>query len=68
MTVQSVHHFVNGIIGGFSSPNHDRALTKGTIGYSVLKPINRKRDALVHEVVQVDGAASHFNHHTNLQK
>ena len=47
---------------------HDPALTKGTIGYSVLKPINRKRDALVHEVVQVDGAASHFNHHTNLQK
>ena len=68
MTVQSVHHFVNGIIGGFSSPNHDRALTKETIGYSVLKAINRKRDALVHEVVQVDRAASHFHHHTNLQK
>ena len=29
---------------------------------------NRPIDALVHEVVQVDGAVSHFHHHTNLQK
>ena len=68
MTVQSVHHFVNSIIGWLPSPNHDWALTNGTIGYSVLKPIDGKSNPFIHKIVQVDGVVSHFHHHTNLQK
>ena len=65
-TVYSSHDLAHGIIGRFPSPNHDRALTNGTIGYSVQKPVNDKRDTLVHEVVQVRGLKSHFHRHAIL--
>ena len=63
-SVQSCHDFVNSIVRRLPSPDHDWAPSNGTIGYSVSKAVNGKRDALVHEVVQVDGAAKNFHHHT----
>ena len=67
-SVQTCHRFVYGIIGRFPPSDHDRTLSNGAIGYSVSKLVNRKRDALVHEVVQVDGVVNHFHHHANLPK
>ena len=49
-SVYSSLDLVNGIIGRFPSSNHDRALTNGTIGYSMPKQVNDKRNALVHKV------------------
>ena len=65
-SVYSSLDLVHGIIGRFPSSNHDRALTNGTTEYSMPKPVNDKRNALVHKVVQVRGLTSHFHHHTNL--
>ncbi len=65
-SVYSSHDLVHGIIGRFPSPNHERALTNGTIGYSMPKPVNDKPDTLVYEVVKVRGLTSHFHHHANL--
>ena len=64
----SSHVFVDSVIGRLPSPNHDGAPSDRTIGYGHLKPVNGKRNAFIHEVVQVHGVSSHFHHHTNLPK
>ena len=66
--IQSLHHFVQGIIGALSSTNHDGALTQGTLGNLMLEPVNDERNALVHHLVQIGRDTRHFRHHANLQK
>ena len=65
-SVQSRHHFVQGIVGHLPPTDHDRAPSNRTMGYSVLKTLNGKSHPLVHEVVQVHGVTRHFRHHINL--
>ena len=47
--------------------DHDRTLSNGTIGYSVFEVINGKSNALVHQIVQVQGVFAKSYHHANLQ-
>ena len=41
-SVQSRHHFVQGTVGRLPPSDHDRAPSNRTMGYSVLKTLNRK--------------------------
>ena len=66
--IKSLHHFIHGIVRGLSPANHDRALTQGTIPGPMLKLINDKRNALVHESIQVRLGTCHFHHHADLKK
>ena len=63
---KSSYDFVDGIIGRFPSANHDGAASDRAIGLAHLKPVDGKRNPLVHEVVQVRGLTSQFYHHTQL--
>ena len=66
-SVQTSHHFVYRVIGRFPPSAHDRTLSNGTIGYSVFEVINGKSNALVHQIVQVQGVFAKSYHHANLQ-
>ena len=65
--IQSLHHFVQGIIGALSPTNHDGALTQGTLGNLMYKAVNDERNALVHHLVQIGRDPCHLHHHANLQ-
>ena len=65
--IQSLHHFVQGIIGALSPANHDGELTQGTLGDLMLEAVNDERNALVHHLVQIGRDTCHFRHHANLQ-
>ena len=65
--IQSLHHFVQGIVGALSPTNHDGELTQGTLGDPMLKAVNDERNALVHHLVQIGRDTCHFCHHANLQ-
>ena len=45
--VQSLHHFIDGIVGGLPPANHDGAFSNGTLGDLVLELVNNKRYAFV---------------------
>ena len=64
--IQSLHDFINGVVSGLPSTNHDGALTHGTVGDLTLESVDDKRDALFHQVVQVRGDTRHLRHHPNL--
>ena len=64
--VQSPHHFVYCIIGGFPPANHDGALSSGTFDL-MLDGVNHKGNALVHQVVEIGGLTGHLRHHANLK-
>ena len=65
--VESLHDFVQGIIGALSPANHDGALTQGTIGNLMYEAVNDERNALVHHLVQIGRDTRHFRHHANLK-
>ena len=66
--IQSLHHFVQGIVGGLSPANHHGALTNGTLGdLTLVEAVNDKGNALVHHLVQIGRDTRHFRHHANLQ-
>ena len=66
--IESLHHFVQGIIGTLPSTNHDGALTQRTLGELMHKAVNDKRNALVHHPVQIGRDPCHLHHHANLKK
>ena len=66
--IHASHHFVQGVVRGFPPANHDGALTHGTVRDLAFEAVNNKRDALVHEIVQVRGDTGHLRHHANLKK
>ena len=51
--IESLHDFVQGIVRALSLANHHRVLAHGTILKLLLKPLNDKRDPLVHDMIQV---------------
>ena len=65
--IQSLHHFVQGIIGSLSPANHHGALTQGTFGYLTLEAVNDKGNPLVHDFVQIGRDTRHLRHHANLK-
>ena len=65
--VQSLHDFVQGIVGTLSPANHDGALTNGTRGNLMLEPVNDECDTLIHDFVQIGRDTRHLRHHTNLK-
>ena len=65
--IQSLHDFVQGIIGALSPANHDGAFTHGTLGELMFEPVNDKGNALVHHLVQIGRDTRHFRHHANLK-
>ena len=66
--IESLHHFVQGIVRTLPPANHDGALTQGTIGNLMYKAVNDERNALVHDLVQIGRDPRHFRHHANLKK
>ena len=66
--IQSLHHFVQGIVGTLPPANHHGALTHGTFGDLTLEAVNDKGNALVHHLVQIGRDTRHFRHHANLKK
>ena len=66
--IQSLHHFVQGVVSTFSSANHHRVLTHGTILQLFLEPFNDEGNPLVHDMVQVGRDTRHLRHHANLKK
>ena len=66
--IESLHHFVQGVVGGLSPANHDGVLTHGTIPQLILEPFNDKGNPLVHDMVQVGRDTCHLRHHANLKK
>ena len=66
--IQSVHHFVYGVIGGLSLADHNRTLTRRTVRKPMLELVNHKRNPLVHQSIQVRLGTRHFYHHANLKK
>ena len=65
--VQAFHDFVNSIIAGLPPSNHDGAFSNGTLGDPMFELVNDKRNALVHQVVEIGGLTRHFHHHANLK-
>ena len=65
--IQSLHDFVQGIIGSLSPANHHRTLTQGTLGDLTLEAVNDERNALVHHLVQIGRDTRHLRHHANLK-
>ena len=65
--IQSLHHFVQGIVGALPPANHDEELTQGTIGDLMLEAVNDERNALIHHLVQIGRDTRHFRHHANLK-
>ena len=65
--VQSLHHFVQGIVGSLPPANHHGALTHGTLRDLTLEAVNDKGNALVHHLVQIGRDTRHFRHHANLK-
>ena len=65
--IESLHHFVQGIIGALPPANHDGALTNGTLGDLMYEPVNDKSNALVHHLVQIGRDPCHLRHHANLK-
>ena len=65
--IQSLHDFIDRVIGGLSPTNHDGGLTSGTIGDPMFELVNDERNALIHQPVQVRFGTCHFRHHANLQ-
>ena len=65
--VQSLHHFIQGIVGTLSPANHHGALTHGTLGDLMYEPVNDERNALVHHLVQIGRDTRHLRHHANLK-
>ena len=65
--IQSLHHFVQCIIGALSPANHDGKLTQGTIGNLMFEAVNDERNALVHHLVQIGRDPCHFRDHANLK-
>ena len=66
--VESLHHFVQGIVAALSPANHDGAFTHGTIGELMFESVNDKGNALVHDFVQIGRDPRHLRHHANLKK
>ena len=66
--IESLHHFVQGIVGTLSPANHDGALTYGTLGDLMDEAVNDKGNALVHDFVQIGRDTRHLCHHANLKK
>ena len=65
--IESLHDFVQGIIGALSPANHDRAFTHGTLGELMFEPVNDEGNPLIHHLVQVRSGTRHFRHHANLK-
>ena len=65
--IESLHHFVQGIIGALSPANHDRAFTHGTLGELMFEPVNDERNPLIHHLVQIGRDTGHLRHHANLK-
>ena len=65
--IQSLHDFVQGIVGTLSLANHDGVLTYGTIGDLPLETVNDKGNPLIHHLVQIGRDTCHFHHHANLK-
>ena len=65
--IESLHDFVQGIIGALSPTNHDGKLTQGTIGNLMSEAVNDERNALIHHPVQIGRDPRHLHHHANLQ-
>ena len=65
--IESLHHFVQGIVGTLPPANHHGALTHGTLGDLTLEAVNDKGNALVHHLVQIGRDTRHLRHHANLK-
>ena len=65
--IESLHDFVQRIVGTLSPANHHGVLTHGTILKLLLEPVNDERNALVHHLVQIGRDPCHLHHHANLQ-
>ena len=66
--IESLHYFVQGIVGTLPPANHDGALTQGTLGDLMDKPVDDKGNALIHDFVQIGRDTGHLRHHANLKK
>ena len=65
--IESLHHFVQGIIGALSPANHDGKLAQGTLGELMLEAVNDEGNPLVHHLVQIGRDPRHLRHHANLK-
>ena len=65
--VQTLHHFIHRVVGLLPSANHDRALSHRTVGDPIFELVNDKRNALIHQVVEIGRVTGHLRHHTNLK-
>ena len=65
--IESLHHFIQGIVRTLPPANHDGALTQGTRGDLMHEPVNDKGNPLVHHLVQIGRDTRHFRHHANLK-
>ena len=59
---------VNGIVRGLPPSNHDGTFSNGTLGDPMFELVNDKRNALVHQVVEIGGLTRHFHHHAKTKK
>ena len=66
--VQSLHDFVQSIVGTLPPANHDGALTQGTLGNLMHESVDDKGNPLIHEIVQIGRDPGHLRHHANLKK
>ena len=65
--IESLHHFIQGIVAALSPANHDRAFTHGTLGELMFEPVNDERNPLIHHLVQIGRDPCHLRHHANLK-
>ena len=65
--IESLHHFVQGIVRTLPPANHDGALTQRTLGDLMDEPVNDKGNALIHHLVQIGRDTRHLRHHANLK-
>ena len=65
--VQSLHDFIQSIVGTLPPANHDGALPNGTHGDLMNKPVDDKSNPLVHHFVQIGRDPGHLRHHANLK-
>ena len=65
--IQTSHDFVHRIVRGLPPANHDGESSKGTLGDLMFEGVNHKRNALIHQAVEIGGLTRHLHHHANLK-
>ena len=66
--VQTLHDFIDCVVGPLSSADHHRALSYRAVRDPIFKLVDHEGNTLIHQVIQIGRVTGHLCHHSNLKK